>query len=181
MSLPNSESSNPTEIGDQAWEVVYDRKSIISWLSTVESEPASPGSLYPSPPKSMVSMTSPKRQRAETGSNAEQRQHQDSPSKRRKTTSENLSMTELDERTVFAPPPSKPPSSRSTSPSRGLTNYLRKDNPPFDFREPTIEEGYHGYPKHVNALLKYMSQTREDVIPQGLKVNTGTGLTHRKS
>ena len=181
MSLPNSESSYSTESGDQALEVVYDRTSIISWLSTVESDPASPGSLYPSPPKSIGSMTSPKRQRSELGSNSEQRQNPNSPSKRRKTANEKSSITELDERTKIVPPPSMPPSSRSASPVRGLTNKLRQANPRFNFREPTTEEGYHGYPKHVNALLEYMSQTREDVIPQGLKVNTGTIPLQRKS
>ena len=107
MSLPISESSYSTETRDQALEVVYDRNSIISWLSTVESEPASPGSLYSNLQEGIDSMASLKRQRSELDSNGEQRQRQESPSKRRKTASEELSRTEVtesDEPTTFVLP-----------------------------------------------------------------------------
>ena len=175
MSPPNSQSSNGYEDGNQLADVVYDRNSIISRLSTVD--PSVHDLMNASPPGSV----SLKRQRSEQEDvDGKLPPSRERSSKRWKGGSEQYSVIDCEEEVIFAvneaASQQKPVSNTEISDffPDDLTNYLRKAKPPFNFREPTIEKGYHGYPMHVNALLKYMSQMREDFIPGGLKVDTGT-------
>ena len=175
MSLSESQSQFSTETGDRAGEVTYDRKSIVSWLSSVEFGPSTPSEVSQTPPDAQelschwgtkggfMAAQDPKRKQLGHTS-ISNHSNEVSPRKRQRKESEHDSAIDTNNQIIFMQPPSCIISETlETNPVIALI----AATPPFQFHSlEDIEE----LPTIVSSAVTHMSAIREDPIPNGLKV-----------